>query len=463
MRSRRRNSNNNMTRIIVMSLCPLIAIYLGISIYFISHFYFGSTIYDINVAGKTVKQAELLVSEEISKYTLELKGRNNISEEIKGKDIDLQYEQGDKIAQFKKNQNPFLWITSLFTDNEMKNEQLVTFNEDLLKGILDKSAFFDKDNIVEPKNPTFEYTNNSFNIIPEEKGSQINEEVLLGKVSEAVKSGNTVIDLDELGCYKESKYNKDSAEVIEAKNTLDKISSSKITYKFGSRTEVLDGSIISEWLDVNDNMEVTVNEKSARKYVESLARDYNTYSNTREFKTSSGNTIKVSGGNYGWIIDKSAETKELIEAIKQGEDTTREPVYSQEAVSREKNDIGETYVEIDMTRQHLWFYKNGSLIVEGDVVTGNAANNWSTPVGTYRLNYKEKNATLKGENYASEVNYWMPFNNNIGIHDAGWRTEFGGQIYLTNGSHGCVNAPYAVAEKIFQNIEAGTPIVCYYE
>ena len=75
------------------------------------------------------------------------------------------------------------------------------------------------------------------------------------------------------------------------------------------------------------------------------------------------------------------------------------------------------------------------------------------------MNYKERNATLKGEDYESKVNYWLPFNNNIGIHDAGWRTEFGGQIYLTNGSHGCVNAPYEVAEKIFQNIEAGTPII----
>ena len=116
-----------------------------------------------------------------------------------------------------------------------------------------------------------------------------------------------------------------------------------------------------------------------------------------------------------------------------------------------------------MTQQHLWYYKDGALVADGDVVTGNKALNHSTPVGTYRITYKEKNATLKGEDYESKVTYWMPFNGNIGVHDAIWRDKFGGQIYLTNGSHGCVNAPYALAEKIFNNIEAGIPVICYYE
>lgn len=463
MRRRRKNDGGKAAKIIVMSLGPLAAIYLGMSAYFMNHFFFGSTIYDINVAGKTVEEAETLLSEDISGYTLELDGRNNVSEQIKGTDIDLQYEKNDKVESFKKTQNPFLWITSLFNKNELTNAQLVTFNEDSLKNIVDKSSFFDEKNIINPENPSFEYSGDGFKIVPQVEGSKIDEEALYDKVSDAIKNGNKVIDLDALDCYEKPKYNEESPEVIAAKDSLDKIADSKITYQFGSRSEVLDGSTISTWLGVDDNMQVTVDENKARKYVEGLARDYNTYADTRDFKTSTGGNIKVVGGNYGWIIDKKKEKEDLIQTVKNGEEVTKEPAYSQDAISREKDDVGNTYVEIDMTKQHLWFYKNGALIVEGDVVTGNAANNWSTPVGTYRLNYKEKNATLKGENYESSVTYWMPFNNNIGIHDAGWRDAFGGKIYLTNGSHGCVNAPYAVAEKIFQNIEAGTPIICYYE
>ena len=56
----------------------------------------------------------------------------------------------------------------------------------------------------------------------------------------------------------------------------------------------------------------------------------------------------------------------------------------------------------------------------------------------------------------------MPFNGGIGLHDANWRKTFGGTIYKTNGSHGCVNLPPAVAKTIYENISAGDPVLCYH-
>jgi lipoprotein-anchoring transpeptidase ErfK/SrfK len=50
----------------------------------------------------------------------------------------------------------------------------------------------------------------------------------------------------------------------------------------------------------------------------------------------------------------------------------------------------------------------------------------------------------------------------VGIHDASWRSTFGGTIYKTNGSHGCINAPRSIVTKIYDEIEAGTPVVAYY-
>ena len=114
-----------------------------------------------------------------------------------------------------------------------------------------------------------------------------------------------------------------------------------------------------------------------------------------------------------------------------------------------------------MKKQHLWFYKNGSLISQGDVVTGNVSANHTTPGGVYKLKYKEKNAVLRGPGYDAPVSFWMPFNGGIGIHDASWRSEFGGKIYKTGGSHGCINSPYYLAKAIFDNIEAGIPVVCF--
>jgi lipoprotein-anchoring transpeptidase ErfK/SrfK len=79
------------------------------------------------------------------------------------------------------------------------------------------------------------------------------------------------------------------------------------------------------------------------------------------------------------------------------------------------------------------------------------------------LNYKQKGPTLRGPGYEAEVTYWMPFNGNIGIHDASWRYSYGGNIYRRNGTHGCVNVPKYLAKRIFENIEEGTPVICYEE
>ena len=111
----------------------------------------------------------------------------------------------------------------------------------------------------------------------------------------------------------------------------------------------------------------------------------------------------------------------------------------------------------------MWFYKEGKVIAEGGVVTGDPRKGYSTLKGTYMINYKQKDAVLRGPGYEAKVNYWMPFNGNIGIHDASWRSSFGYNIYQNNGTHGCVNSPLSLAKKIYENIEAGTPVICYEE
>jgi len=154
---------------------------------------------------------------------------------------------------------------------------------------------------------------------------------------------------------------------------------------------------------------------------------------------------------------------DLIEIIKAGQTIAKEPTYIQKGMTHEVNDIGKTYVEINLTKQHMWFYKNGTLIADTDVVTGNTSLKRGTPAGVYSLKYKVRNANLSGEGYSTPVEVFMPFNGNIGIHDASWKKAFGGSIYLTNGSHGCINTPPSVAKKIFNNIDANTPVICYVQ
>ena len=100
-------------------------------------------------------------------------------------------------------------------------------------------------------------------------------------------------------------------------------------------------------------------------------------------------------------------------------------------------------------------------VLESDFVSGNVSKNYTTPPGIFSLTYKQKDAVLKGQDYAAPVSYWMPFNRNIGFHDAKWRSKFGGDIYKTGGSHGCINMPPSNAKILFENINTGFPVICY--
>lgn len=198
------------------------------------------------------------------------------------------------------------------------------------------------------------------------------------------------------------------------------------------------------------------------KYVQHLASTYNTYADVRAFKTSSGDVVNIGGGDYGWVISKAKETEQLKQDLAGGAPVEREPIYEQRAKQRTPDDIGNTYVEIDYTKQHLWFYKDGSLFLESDIVSGNLSADNGSVDGVFKIVYKQKDATLVGETYRSAVNYFMPFAYNIGLHDASWQTEFGGDRYKTAGSHGCINLPPDIAKTIFENIETGTPVIAYY-
>jgi lipoprotein-anchoring transpeptidase ErfK/SrfK len=126
------------------------------------------------------------------------------------------------------------------------------------------------------------------------------------------------------------------------------------------------------------------------------------------------------------------------------------------------NDIGGTYIEVDMTMQKLYGYKDGEKVIETDIVTGNMRRNWDTPAGVNYVYAKQKKRILRGANYATPVDYWMPVVGNIGLHDANWRSEFGGEIYQTDGSHGCVNIPPEVMPIIYETYEVGTPVIMFY-
>ena len=453
---------NKITGNIIIIVTAIIFTYLLIAIFFTNHFFFNTEINGINLSLKSYEEAPDILKKSINDYKLQIIERDEKIEEILGKDIGLQYNEKNSISNVQDRQASLKWIVGLIKKQNYNIGDLVDYNNENLNNKIKELDCLNKD-IIEPKNVGFKYSNGSYELIEEVYGNKVKKEKLYEAIENSILNGEVKIDLNEKLCYENPEYTVNSEKAMIAKDILNKYVSTKITYLFGDKSEVLDGSRINEWLSVDDNLEVIINEKSVKDYVLELSAKYNTVGIARNFKSSTGKMVEVIGGYYGWKINYVAETRMLLENIKLGAILEKEPIYTQKGLNRDEDDIGDTYVEINLTSQHLWFYKDGKLIAQGDVVTGDPGKGYSTKLGTYMLNYKQKEATLRGPNYEAKVTYWMPFNGNIGIHDASWRYSFGGKIYKGNGTHGCVNSPSYLAKTIFENIDEGTPVICYEE
>jgi lipoprotein-anchoring transpeptidase ErfK/SrfK len=442
-------------------LGSVLMVYFVGTVYFINHFCFASEINCVSVSTKSVAEAEQLMLSKLQDYTLTLKEIGGKSEQITAAQVGLKYPLQQSFNQLKHAQKPFSWVLSCFGLDHTQMTVGVTYDEALLRQRLEQLSGLDTTTIIEPKNACFSYVDGRYIIIKETLGNKLNKELLYARVSRALLNKEREIDLEAAGCYILPQYCSNSPKILEVNQTLNLYAASNITYNFGNNQEVLDSTVINEWLTVDENFEIILDENKVECYISELSNKYDTAGKTRGFTTSFGETIQVSGGDYNQPINNAIETQNIISTIRQGLTIIREPAYGENTVSYGNSDIGNTYVEINLTNQHIWFYKEGSLIVEGDIVTGDVRKGDATPPGVYSLKYKVKNVVLRGPGYASPVRFWMPFNGGIGMHDANWKSKFGGQIYKTNGSHGCINCPDGVAEAIYNNIDAGTPVICY--
>ena len=445
----------------IISVSVILGIYLILSVFFTNRFYFGTKVNGINIGGQTIQAAKDKVKEEIGSYNLEIEGRDGFKANISGKDIDLKFNDTNQITNLKENQEAFKWPVGVLSKKEANLNDYVTYDKEKLTEVINNLDCFKKDKVTNPKNPKFVYKDGSYEVEKEVMGNKLNKEATVNAIKDAISNDKSSLNLDESKVYIDPKYTTESSKVNKTKDTLDKYVKTKVTYTFGDKTQVVDGAEINKWLYVDENLNPQIDYNKVSAFVSGLGRAHNTIGRGIMFKATDGRMIAVPGGNFGWQISNSGETEKLISDIKEGKDVTREPVYAFKGIVQGSNEIGNTYVEIDLGKQHLWYYKDGALVVESDIVTGNESKKFSTPPGLFRLNYRERNATLKGENYSQPVSFWMPFNGGIGLHDANWRNKFGGDIYKNSGSHGCVNLPPQVAETIFNNISAGTPVVCY--
>lgn len=432
----------------------------------------GTSVNGLGVSGLTVEEATKRIGDFYnSEYQLTIKQRGGTKEVIKGSEIGFSVALPDGLLQgILEAQNAADRLSGPDVDNSHRAEMKNTYNEEALAEKFNGLNCISGSGIVTTADAYVSayQEGQPFTIVPEVRGNNLDRDKTAEAIRTAVASGAQELDLEAAGCYYEVQVTADNPDLIALCNTMNQCREMTITYVFGEQTEVLDAAVICSWITGSQDGQIAVDQELAAAYVKELAGKYDTAGTTRTFHTATGRDVSLTGP-YGWKIDQAAETAALISMIQTAQTQSREPQYSSSAVEHTATEWGKTYVEVDLTGQHVYMVQDGAVVWDAPCVTGNLSKKYDTPEGIYGLYYKERDRVLRGAKqadgsyeYESPVSYWMPFNGGIGLHDADWRGNFGGNIYKTSGSHGCINLPPAKAKVLFDLVYKGMPVFCYY-
>ena len=253
-----------------------------------------------------------------------------------------------------------------------------------------------------------------------------------------------------------------SEKVKKALTTANGYLKAAVTYTFtpdGGETakETVGAATIAKFVSVSDSMEVSVSKSAIESWASDMSSRHSSGDTKGSFVTTGGDTVGLTVTYEGQKVNKSALADDLYKCVTEGISGTRTAPYR----SKSSKPYGGSYVEVSLTAQKLWLYKDGEQILSTNLVSGSVAEGHRTPTGVYSIYSKQTDRYLTGADYRSFVHYWMPFLGGYGLHDASWRSSFGGTIYYYDGSHGCVNLPSSAAKKLYNNVSVGTKVILY--
>ena len=450
---------NKKLKIILISVCGAAAVYFGLCGFFRNHFSLFTYVNGVNISGSSVSGAERRIYDSGSDYVLKITGRGGVTDIITGDRIGLKQVPQVMLDGILGQQSAFAWPVALIDHTSVSVPVRADYSEEALQNAVAGLAFLKDENLRTPKDAVLKFEDGEYRA-SSNQGSYTTMERLYPAVEAAVTGMKRSLDLDEAGVYAAADVTEDDPWLNFMADALNEYKGIEITIPFGEEEQVLTLENLQSFVTFDDAGMILDDQKIA-EYVDALAEKYDTKGKPHEFKTTSGTTVTLEAGSYGWEMNRT-ETAELLKAaLAEGGRATVEPVFKQSARSFVNGDIGDTYVECDLDEQHVYVYVDGELKLDTDCVSGKAVNNSCTPNGVYAIYGKQRNAVLVGEGYRTPVSYWMPFYRNYGLHDANWRSSFGGKNYVNNGSHGCVNLPVSFAGELFETVEIGTPVIVH--
>ena len=409
----------------------------------------NTNILNVNVADLNKEDAWSKLEAAAAGYSLELTV-DGVAFPVSAQDIDLTCSRDAFMAGAEAMQ---LGASADFSG-------VIRFNEGKLRALM--SQQFNKD--ATEASISFDEAVGQYVLVPHADGQKSNPNALVAAVKDAICSLALQHSLTNVSEIISPVRSADEPEVQEALALANKMIGVKLVYTFNpngnTSTHEIPAEVIRSFVALGeDGLTPIINQEALENYVIELGEKYSIGGSSGSFKTTGGGTVNLTVSYNGHYVNNDALAQDIIKCMQEGISETRSAPY--QASGTRDMAYGGTYIEINLSSQHLWFYKNGERLVSTSLVSGNVAQSMYTPTGVYSIYSKSTSTYLIGEDYKSFVNYWMPFYGGYGLHDATWRSSFGGEIYLYSGSHGCVNLPLSAAATIYRNAPVGTKVILY--
>lgn len=430
----------------------------------------------IYCTGRTATDVGAQLLEDLDSPSITVTDREGEKYTYDLENADFQYDYTSNLDAYQKMQSSQSWTVLARSENNIDpGDPEFTFDEEAIKDWWEELPAVKAEEVKPVLTMSLEDEGYTLQSTLED---HLDVEKGLTEVVNAIAAGKTRLSLTESHCYFDYEMDEEQTQTYETWKELRVLETCGLVYDMGAEQIFFDPSVMSKFIAKDAKGNPIRNEDGKFYYdfdevdafIEDLCEQYHTYGVERPFKTSreSGDIVMVKPGNFGTEID-AEEEKAFVREILNGDVVTRlsktvhQPKYIHETLYHGLDDTGGTYIEVDKEEQKIYFYKDGELMVSSGVVTGCLSTRHDTYEGAFCIQAKYKNKVLRGPGYASFVRRWMPIYRAIGLHDANWRkeSEFGGETYKRNGSHGCVNMPDETTDIIFEYAEIGTPVFVF--
>ena len=449
-------------------LGAVLGVYLVFAFVFSFIFMPRTTLNGIKVGLKSYASASKMIKPMINDYILTVRNLDGSQDHIEGSAVNLKYESMQWIKEALKGQNQFAWPVSFFRKNEIVIEENVSYDEAAFADILKKMSGFKTTTMVEPQDAhvAMDETGN-YVIFTEVLGTTIDVDAAKAQALECMLTGNDTLNLEDYHILPKV-YSSDEKLSERLHEWNEYMKSAGLTYIFWDTPEVLTREIINGLISEGKDG-LYVDEGKVMNMMSEWREKHDSLGRSFKFMTYDGIEVDIaSGGDYGYELNEEAVGEDIIEKLNAHDTGSYEVSYWRKPLYTTNNGLGGTYIEISIAEQHLWMYKDGELVIDTNVVTGMPTDEEDriTHKGCFSVDWHEEHVvlgTLETRGYEQLVDYWIAFNQSEGIHDAQWRedSEFIPQMYLYDGSHGCVNTPLSAMKVIFENVIDGEAVVIY--